>query len=111
MPKALFLILALALAAVLVQNRARIRQALQPSAPVAAEVVMYATEWCGYCAKTRQFFRDRGIAYEERDIEKSDTARAEHEKLGGPGVPVVVVNGRTVIRGYDPDRLEEALGL
>ena len=27
------------------------------------EVILYATSWCGYCAKTREFLGERGIPY------------------------------------------------
>lgn len=65
------------------------------------EVILYATSWCGYCAKTRVFLGERGIAYTEMDIEKSADARRAYDALGGRGVPVLKVND-TVIHGYDP---------
>lgn len=65
------------------------------------EVTLYATSWCGYCAKTREFLSERGIAYTELDIEKSPEARRAYDALGGRGVPVLKVNG-TVIHGYNP---------
>ena len=34
-------------------------------------VVLYATEWCGYCKKAREFFKQNNIAYVKYDIEKS----------------------------------------
>jgi len=37
--------------------------------PAGTTVVLYATDWCGYCAKTRKFLAERGIAYTEFDIE------------------------------------------
>ena len=65
------------------------------------EVILYATAWCGYCQKTREFFSKNNIAYVEYDIEKSDRRRREHKRLGGKGVPLVQINGR-VIHGYNP---------
>jgi len=66
-----------------------------------AEVVLYSTSWCGYCEKTRKLFKEKNIAYIERDIEKSREARQDFHKLGGKGVPVVVINGQ-VVKGYNP---------
>ncbi len=68
------------------------------------QVVMYATEWCGYCQKTREFFADNNIPYVEHDIEKSNRAHREYRRLGGRGVPVVTVNG-SVIHGYAPEQI------
>ena len=41
-----------------------------------APVVLYATSWCGYCAKTRSFLAEEGIAYTELDIESPPKAAA-----------------------------------
>lgn len=72
------------------------------------EVVLYATEWCGYCKMAREFFAANGISYREQDIEKSSTALAEHKKLGGNGVPLIVV-GDERIMGYNEAALRQVL--
>lgn len=72
------------------------------------EVVLYATEWCGYCKQTREFFDANGIRYRERDVEKSAEAQAAHQQLGGRGVPTIVV-GDDVVHGYDIGRLSHLL--
>jgi glutaredoxin len=95
------------------QNWTRIDHWLHPPPPRlpgSAKVVLYATTWCGYCAKTRKFFAENQIAYQELDVENSDLGRRGYEALGGGGVPIVVVGDATVIRGYDPDAIGEALG-
>jgi glutaredoxin len=73
------------------------------------EVILYATEWCGYCKKTRAFFAANGIRYVEHDIEKNSAARDEHRRLGGNGVPLIVV-GDEVIKGYSEQALRQSLG-
>lgn len=72
------------------------------------EVILYATEWCGYCKMTRAFFQANGIRYTERDIEQSSSALSEHRKLGGNGVPLIVV-GETLINGYNEAALRQLL--
>lgn len=71
------------------------------TALASAEVVMYATAWCSYCRKTRDFLKAKGIKFREYDIEKSQEGRRQHTALGGGGVPVLVINGK-VVRGYNP---------
>jgi glutaredoxin len=96
----------------LLQNRDAVRQWFHPRPPIqqgSEKVVLYSTTWCGYCAKTREFFRSNNIVYEERDVETSETGRSGYQNLGGGGVPIVVVNDADVIRGYDPDAIEGAL--
>ena len=71
-------------------------------------VVLYATDWCGYCKAARQFFASNGIDYVEQDIEKSSEALSQHRKLGGNGVPLIVV-GDDVINGYNEATLRQLL--
>jgi glutaredoxin len=95
-----------------VQHRADIRNWFDPPPPVAVpasfQAVLYATDWCGYCAKTRAFFQENNIAFREYDIEKSAEAHAEYRRLGGQGVPVVRIAG-DVIHGYNVVAIRAAL--
>ncbi|MBD9482254.1 glutaredoxin family protein [Pseudomonas sp. PDM14] len=72
-----------------------------------SQVVLYATSWCGYCAKTRVFLAQQNIPYREVDIEKSASGRKAYEALGGRGIPVLDING-TIIHGYDPQGIRAA---
>ena len=66
-----------------------------PAAAAArAEVKMYSTDWCGYCRQAREYFARNGIRYTEVDIEKSAAARSEYDRLGGRGVPVILVGAQ-----------------
>lgn len=71
-------------------------------------VVLYATDWCGYCKKTRKFFKENNIAYVEFDIEKSAEGKAQYQSLNGRGVPLVIVKGK-LIRGYNPGLMQSLL--
>lgn len=70
-------------------------------------VVMYATEWCPYCARARAYFKRTNTAYVEHDIEKSAEARAEFKRLGGRGVPLILVGGEK-LRGFNELAFESA---
>jgi glutaredoxin len=72
------------------------------------EVVLYATSWCGYCKAAREFFSANGIEYIELDIERSSAAQEGHRRLGGGGVPLIVV-GDTVIHGFNQPELRRTL--
>jgi glutaredoxin len=105
----LFVLLALAAAfwfgRPLVQQRAVSSELAASSQP---EVRLYATDWCGYCKMSREFFAANGIRYTEYDIEKSSEALKEHRKLGGNGVPLIVV-GDEVIKGWNEGALRQLL--
>lgn len=83
-------------------------QASEVSLEIAAQhdedVILYATEWCGYCAKTRKFLAEKNIPYIEYDIEKSAKGAEQYSSLGGNGVPLLVVKGE-IVRGYGPQQI------
>lgn len=83
-------------------------QSLPSQVQAQAKVVLYATDWCGYCKQTRRFLDSKGIPYTEFDIEKSAEGRKAYEALGGRGIPLIDVNG-TLIRGFSPDEILAAL--
>ncbi len=93
---------------------------LAPAAPVAAAdggegearaaerapVILYMTDWCGWCRKTRALLNEIDAHFEEVDIEKSDEGRREYEQKSGGrgGVPLLDIGG-TIVRGYDEARI------
>lgn len=107
-------VLLVLLVVVVFQNWGKIERLFNPSQVVpqqtqaAARVVLYSTEWCGYCKQTRRFMDSKGIPYREFDIEKDAQARKAYEALGGGGIPFVDVNG-TLIRDYNPEAIMAAL--
>ena len=61
---------------------------------IGRKVIIYTTPWCGYCKKAKQYFTKNNIRYTEVNIEKSKTAKAKFEKLGGKGVPLILVGNK-----------------
>ena len=107
-------VLLVLLVVVVIQNWGKIERVLNPSQVVSeqtrasARVVLYATEWCGYCKQIRRFLDQKGIPYQAVDIDKDAQARKAYEALGGGGIPFVEVNG-TLIREYSPEKIMAAL--
>ncbi|MDY7531015.1 glutaredoxin family protein [Pseudomonas sp. Bout1] len=107
-------VLLVLLVVVVFQNWGKIERLFNPSqvvpeqTRVAARVVLYSTQWCGYCKQTKRFLDSKGIPYRELDIEKDAQARKAYEALGGGGIPFVDVNG-TLIRDYNPEAIMAAL--
>lgn len=71
-------------------------------------VVMYSTSWCWVCTKAKQYMASKGIRYKEYDIEKNSNAQRKFKKLGGEGVPLIVV-GKQSMSGFSPSRLDAML--
>ena len=110
MKKTIFVLIALGI----FFNWNKLRAEFSPPPDFSAQhpecVVLYAAEWCGYCKKTREFFKQNNIAFVEYDIEKSTEGKAQYDQLHGSGIPLVVIHGE-VVHGYDPNTLKELLKL
>lgn len=70
------------------------------------KVVMYSTQRCGYCKKARQYFRRNAIPYTEYDVETSQKGKRDYKKLGGTGVPIILV-GKRRLNGFNEASFRE----
>jgi len=72
-------------------------------------VVMYSTAWCGVCKRARGYFEEKGVAFEERDVDEDPQARAEYELLNPRrSVPTIKI-GDEVVVGFSAAAVERAL--
>ena len=61
------------------------------------QVVMYATDWCPYCARARSLLDAKGVAYTEIDVDVVAGARDEMmARGGGDTVPQIFIGDRPV---------------
>jgi len=77
--------------------------------PDPPRVEIYTSKGCVYCGALRLYLGARDIAYVEHNINASRETQAAFNRMGGVGVPLVVIDGRTMVHGFDPVRLEAAL--
>ncbi len=105
MKKAVLTVVTLIIVLVSVEFGADMQKLIFPQPDFAEQhdgkVILYATSWCGYCKKTREFLHQQNIPFFEYDIEKSEEGHKQYREIGGRGVPVLLVN-KSVIRGYNP---------
>jgi glutaredoxin len=80
-----------------------------PTAKSKEKVRLFTTVWCGYCKKAKAHLAAKGVPYDELDVEKSEHGRSEYAKLGGRGVPVILV-GSQRMDGFDAAGLDAMLG-
>lgn len=74
----------------------------------AQSITMYSTSWCVHCKRARNYFAEKGIRYNEVDVEASDANRKEFKELGGGGVPLILVGGKSM-RGFSEQAIEALL--
>ncbi|MCS7184065.1 MAG: glutathione S-transferase N-terminal domain-containing protein [Patescibacteria group bacterium] len=73
------------------------------------KVIIYTTSWCPFCEAVKEYFNQKGISYEEKNVELNLQARDEMvEKSGQLGVPVIDIEGKIII-GYSPEEIDNAL--
>jgi glutaredoxin len=72
------------------------------------KVVMYTTSSCPACKSAKQYFARKGVHYEEYDVNASPAARQEFQRLGGTGVPLILVGDEKVL-GFSEQRLNQLL--
>ena len=78
------------------------------------KVFMYTLSTCPWCRKTKQFFKERNIAFDYVDYDLQEEAEQEKiikemERLGGGmAFPFVRMDGEIIV-GYNPEKYEELL--
>ncbi len=71
-------------------------------------IVMYATDWCGYCARLRKELTDNQIVFTEIDVEKDKDRRLITDTLQIRGVPTTWV-GYKRVRGSNLAAIQKVL--
>jgi len=69
------------------------------------KVIMYTTSWCGYCKKARDYFNSNNIAFDEYDVETTTKGKRDYEKLGGDGVPIILM-GNKRMNGFSVEKFQ-----
>jgi glutaredoxin-like YruB-family protein len=72
-------------------------------------VIVYSTPTCPYCVYAKNFFKDKGVDFEDVDVSR-DYSRAMEmvQKSGQMGVPVIDIGGEIIV-GFQPDVFEELI--
>jgi len=74
------------------------------------KVIMFTTQTWPHCRTAKVYLREKGIDYEERDVNVDVAARNEFLKRGLRGVPSFLIDDEVVV-GLDKGKIEELLGL
>jgi glutaredoxin 3 len=85
-----------------------------PTAPTAIKTVkIYSTPTCHFCHMAKDFMRERGVAFEDINVDQNnlENRRELFDLMGGvTGVPVIVAGSEKIV-GFDPEKLSAALGI
>ena len=65
-----------------------------------ARIVMYTTNWCGFCVRAKALLDSKGLEYDEINLDDDPGFRAKLLELtGGWTVPQILIDGRP-LGGY-----------
>jgi glutaredoxin len=73
---------------------------------------LYTTRWCPDCWRTKQFLKERGIRYEEVDVDEDTDAEDLILRVndGRRKIPTIEVHGRYfACSPFDPEQLADEL--
>ena len=73
-----------------------------------SKVVVYTSNTCPYCTMAKDYLKEKGVEYEEKNVQNDAAARDELISMGYTGVPVLVI-GEEEIVGFDPGKIDAAL--
>lgn len=74
-------------------------------------VVVFTTPTCSWCRRTKTYLRERQVTFREVDVSRDPTAARDLvRRTGQTGVPVIDIDGRTIV-GFDRPQIDRLLGL
>ncbi|MGA2020610.1 MAG: glutaredoxin domain-containing protein [Candidatus Sulfotelmatobacter sp.] len=80
---------------------------------MAIKILLFTQPGCLSCEVMKIFLEAKGMAFEERDMDRDSAARVElfetYHSRTAPTLVVITASGAEVIEGFDPDRLDQFL--
>ena len=72
------------------------------------KIIMFTTETWPHCTTAKRYLREKGYAFEAKDVNKNIEARNEFTKRGLRGVPAFLI-GDDVVEGLDTTKIESLI--
>lgn len=73
------------------------------------QILIYTTPTCHFCYLAKEYFKSKGITYDEVDLAKHPERGQELiQKSGQLGVPVIEINSKIVV-GFDRPQIDSLL--
>lgn len=73
------------------------------------KVKVYTSSTCPYCVMAKEYLAEKGVEFEEKNVQTDKEARQELMNMGYTGVPVVVIGDEEIV-GFDKAKIDEAIG-
>ena len=75
------------------------------------QVKIYTTATCVYCKGAKEYFKEKGVEYEEINLSENPGRVQEMVQMTGQmAVPVILIDGKIII-GFDRGAIDAALNM
>lgn len=74
------------------------------------EIVMYTSNTWPHCLTAKEFLRDKGYKFTEKNLNEDKNAKRELMSFGVMSIPAFVINGEVIV-GFNEEKIESLLNL
>jgi len=75
------------------------------------KVIIFTTPTCSYCNIAKRYFREKSVLFTDVDVSRDQRAAADMQRrTGQTGVPVIMINNRSVV-GFDKPKINRMLNI
>ena len=75
------------------------------------KVIVFSTPTCSYCNMAKRYFREKKIRFRDVDVSRDQRAAQDMQRrTGQSGVPVILINNRSIV-GFDKPKINKLLGI
>lgn len=72
-------------------------------------IKIYSTQQCPYCVMAKDYFKSKGVEYQDVDVSSDEKARDEMiQKSHQMGVPVIDIDGKIIV-GFNRSEIDKTL--
>ncbi|HBC31876.1 MAG TPA: NrdH-redoxin [Clostridiales bacterium] len=72
------------------------------------KIKVYSSASCSNCTAAKEYLKEKGYEYEEKNVSTDKEAKKELIALGYMGVPVIMIDEEVVV-GFNKSKLDEIL--
>lgn len=75
------------------------------------KIIIYSTTTCPSCRILKDYLKEKGFEYENKDVGEDAEAREKMmEKSGALSTPVIEIDGKIIV-GFDKEKVDVLLGI
>lgn len=71
-------------------------------------IKIYSSSTCTNCTAAKEYMKEKGYDYEEKNVSLDTEARKELLSMGYMGVPIIFIDDEVVV-GFNRSKLDELL--